>query len=63
MGDYIRDNAGGDAKKITKAFRHVLSEDQSKHGVNDYTIDETAVDKFQQDVDDLIDATVIGAAT
>ncbi|KAJ7881303.1 hypothetical protein B0H14DRAFT_3857787 [Mycena olivaceomarginata] len=60
---WMHDNAGGDAKKITKAFRHVLSEDQSKHGVNDYTIDETAVDKFQQDVDDLIDATVIDAAT
>ncbi|KAJ7899120.1 hypothetical protein B0H14DRAFT_3543429 [Mycena olivaceomarginata] len=60
---WIRDNAGGDAKKISKAFRHVLSEDQSKHGVNDYTIDETAVDKLQQDVDDLIDATVIDAAT
>ncbi|KAJ7368632.1 hypothetical protein DFH08DRAFT_982854 [Mycena albidolilacea] len=45
--------------KILVAFRHVLSEDQSKHSVNDYTIDKTAVDKFQQDVDDLIDTTVI----
>ncbi|KAJ7801276.1 hypothetical protein B0H14DRAFT_2615484 [Mycena olivaceomarginata] len=55
---WIRDNAGGDAKKITE---YVLL--RSKHGVNDYAIDETAVDKFQQGVDDLIDATVIDAAT
>jgi hypothetical protein len=34
-----------------------------KHGVNNYIIDETAIDKFQQDVDDLINTTVIDAAT
>ncbi|KAJ7799764.1 hypothetical protein B0H14DRAFT_3491322 [Mycena olivaceomarginata] len=51
----IRKDANGDLKKITKAFRHILDEDQKKHGKNNTVFDETAVDEFQQGVDDLID--------
>ncbi|KAJ7712527.1 hypothetical protein B0H14DRAFT_2645204 [Mycena olivaceomarginata] len=59
----IRKDADGDSKKITKAFCHILDEDQKKHGKNDTVFDETAVDEFQQGVDDLIDIGVINAAT
>ncbi|KAJ7730035.1 hypothetical protein B0H14DRAFT_3899321 [Mycena olivaceomarginata] len=59
----IRREADGDAKKIIKAFRKLLDEDQEKHGKTDDPIDETAVDEFQQGVDDLIDITAINAAT
>ncbi|KAJ6626598.1 hypothetical protein B0H10DRAFT_2210897 [Mycena sp. CBHHK59/15] len=59
----IRKEADGDPKKITKAFRHILEEDQKLHGKNDVVLDETAVDEFQQGVDDLIDIGVIDAAT
>ncbi|KAJ7939287.1 hypothetical protein B0H13DRAFT_2301048 [Mycena leptocephala] len=59
----IRKEADGDPKKITKAFRHILEEDKKLHGKNDVVLDETAVDEFQQGVDDLIDIGVIDAAT
>ncbi|KAJ7349929.1 hypothetical protein DFH08DRAFT_958862 [Mycena albidolilacea] len=62
----IRKDADGDSKdyKIpSRAFRHILDEDQKKHGKNDTVFDETAVDEFQQGVDDLIDIGVINAAT
>ncbi|KAJ7508195.1 hypothetical protein B0H11DRAFT_2308408 [Mycena galericulata] len=58
----IRKEAEGDAKKITKAFRALLTEDQSTHGVKDYELDEK-VDEFQQQVDELIDVGAIDAAT
>ncbi|KAJ7310905.1 hypothetical protein DFH08DRAFT_974066 [Mycena albidolilacea] len=59
----IRKEADGDSKKITKVFRHILDEDQKKHGKNNTVFNETAVDEFQQGVDDLIDIGVINAAT
>ncbi|KAJ7347171.1 hypothetical protein DFH08DRAFT_960521 [Mycena albidolilacea] len=59
----IRREAAGDAKKIIKAFRKLLDEDQEKYVKTDDPIDETAVDEFQQGVDDLIDIAAINTAT
>ncbi|KAJ6602499.1 hypothetical protein DFH09DRAFT_1470145 [Mycena vulgaris] len=59
----IREKAGGKAKKIAKAFRHILEQDQELHGVKDYVITDSAIDTFQQDVDDLIDASATDMAT
>ncbi|KAJ7460044.1 hypothetical protein B0H11DRAFT_2242266 [Mycena galericulata] len=59
----IRAQAQGKAKKITKAFRHILTKDQELHGVKDYEINDTGVDNFQQEVDDLIDAGATDLAT
>ncbi|KAF7378117.1 hypothetical protein MSAN_00236000 [Mycena sanguinolenta] len=59
----IREDANSDAKKITKAFRHILTEDQNKHGKKtEYVLDEV-VDDFQQQVDDLIDVGALEAVT
>ncbi|KAJ7860942.1 hypothetical protein B0H14DRAFT_3134710 [Mycena olivaceomarginata] len=52
--DEIRNEAKNDAKKLTRGFRHVLTQDQDKHGAKDYVLDETTVDDFQQQVDDII---------
>ncbi|KAJ6481966.1 hypothetical protein C8R45DRAFT_1151229 [Mycena sanguinolenta] len=52
----IRAEAKGNAKMVAKAFRHILAQDQAKHGVKDYEITETGVNEFQQTVNDLIDA-------
>ncbi|KAJ6597352.1 hypothetical protein B0H10DRAFT_1959880 [Mycena sp. CBHHK59/15] len=41
---------------LRRAFRHILAQDQTKHGVKDYEITETGVNEFQQTVNDLIDA-------
>ncbi|KAJ7670813.1 hypothetical protein DFH06DRAFT_1369978 [Mycena polygramma] len=60
----IRNKAAGDSKKLVRAFRHILTTDQEKHGVKeDYTIEEETADFFQQQVDDVIDANVVNAAT
>ncbi|KAJ7878212.1 hypothetical protein B0H13DRAFT_2346752 [Mycena leptocephala] len=59
----IRSAAEGNAKKITKAFRHILTKDQNEHGVKDYEISDASVDNFQQEVDDLIDAGATDLAT
>ncbi|KAJ6608724.1 hypothetical protein B0H10DRAFT_1955157 [Mycena sp. CBHHK59/15] len=59
----IRAQAQGKAKKITKAFRHILTKDQELHTVKDYEINDTGVDNFQQEVDDLIDAGATDLAT
>ncbi|KAJ7223646.1 hypothetical protein C8J57DRAFT_1591723 [Mycena rebaudengoi] len=61
--DKIRKEAKSDAKKITKAFRHILTVDQNTHGTTDYMLDEKAVDEFQQTVDNLIDVALVDAAT
>jgi hypothetical protein len=45
------------------AFRHILTADQENHGVNNYEIDEETLDLFQQEVDDVIDANLVDAAT
>ncbi|KAJ7855642.1 hypothetical protein B0H14DRAFT_3865204 [Mycena olivaceomarginata] len=52
--DGIRNEAENDAKKLTRGFRHVLTQDQDKHGAKDYVLDETTVDDVQQQVDDII---------
>ncbi|KAJ6450182.1 hypothetical protein C8R45DRAFT_1114257 [Mycena sanguinolenta] len=59
----IRKDAQGDLKKITKAFRHILEDNQKTHGKNDIVIDDKAVNEFQQQVDDLIDIGALDAAT
>ncbi|KAJ7659978.1 hypothetical protein B0H17DRAFT_1211677 [Mycena rosella] len=53
----IRSKAGGDPKKVAKAFRHILQADRKEHGVDDYEI-EDAVDTFQQDVDKIVEAGI-----
>ncbi|KAJ7680172.1 hypothetical protein B0H14DRAFT_3535919 [Mycena olivaceomarginata] len=59
----IRREAEGNAKKIIKSFRNLLDGDQEKHVKTDDPIDETAVDEFQQGVDDLIDIAAINTVT
>ncbi|KAJ7714590.1 hypothetical protein B0H16DRAFT_1742507 [Mycena metata] len=59
----IRTRANGDNKKIAKAFRHILDDDQAKHGSADYRPEEETVDLFQQQVDDLIDANAADASS
>ncbi|KAJ7877493.1 hypothetical protein B0H13DRAFT_1893172 [Mycena leptocephala] len=39
-----RKQAGGDSKKIARAFRHILTANQENHGVNNYEIDEETLD-------------------
>ncbi|KAJ7900737.1 hypothetical protein B0H14DRAFT_3123807 [Mycena olivaceomarginata] len=48
------DEIRNEAKKLTRGFHHVLTQDQDKHGAKDYVLDETTVDDFQQQVDDII---------
>ncbi|KAF7372531.1 hypothetical protein MVEN_00115300 [Mycena venus] len=50
----IRNAAKGDKKKIVRAFRQALTDDQNKHGAKTYVLDENVVDTFQQEVDDLL---------
>ncbi|KAJ7814004.1 hypothetical protein B0H14DRAFT_3477400 [Mycena olivaceomarginata] len=59
----ISQKSKADTKKITKVFCKLLDEDQEKHGKTNKTVNETAVDEFQQGVDDLIDIAVINTAT
>ncbi|KAJ7143260.1 hypothetical protein C8R46DRAFT_569532 [Mycena filopes] len=59
----IRKRADGDKKKIAKAFRHILDNDQAIHGSADYRHEEETVDLFQQQVDDVIDANVAETAS
>ncbi|KAJ7842641.1 hypothetical protein B0H14DRAFT_3868840 [Mycena olivaceomarginata] len=61
----IRKKAGGDSKKIIRAFRHILENDQEGHGVTDYDLraeDET-VDGYQQEIDEVSDANLADAAS
>ncbi|KAJ7844518.1 hypothetical protein B0H14DRAFT_2585175 [Mycena olivaceomarginata] len=50
-------------RRRSSTFRKLLDEDQEKHGKTEDPIDETAVDEFQQGVDDLIDIAAINTAT
>ncbi|KAJ7786693.1 hypothetical protein B0H14DRAFT_2630360 [Mycena olivaceomarginata] len=52
----IRAEAKGDMKQVTKAFRHILTEDQDTHGAKTYELDDNTVDTFQEAVDALIEA-------
>ncbi|KAJ7797195.1 hypothetical protein B0H14DRAFT_3548600 [Mycena olivaceomarginata] len=59
-----RVNNSGDVKMIARAFRHILEKDQDLHGVKaDYSIADSAVEKLQQEVDDVIDANTLNTAT
>ncbi|KAJ7872139.1 hypothetical protein B0H14DRAFT_2570388 [Mycena olivaceomarginata] len=51
-----RAEAKGDMKQVTRAFRHILTEDQDTHGVKAYELDDNTVDTFQEAVDTLIEA-------
>ncbi|KAF7351785.1 hypothetical protein MSAN_01611900 [Mycena sanguinolenta] len=53
----IRNRAGGNARKLNKAFENVLSTDRATHGVDDYSIPTEVVDDVQREVDDTISAT------
>ncbi|KAJ7852915.1 hypothetical protein B0H14DRAFT_3450514 [Mycena olivaceomarginata] len=52
----IHAEAKGDMKQVTRAFRHILTEDQDTHGAKTYELDENTVDTFQEGVDALIEA-------
>ncbi|KAJ7898953.1 hypothetical protein B0H14DRAFT_3424288 [Mycena olivaceomarginata] len=52
----IRAEAKGDMKQVTRAFRHILTEDQDTHGAKTYELDDNTVDTFQEAVDALIEA-------
>ncbi|KAJ7261663.1 hypothetical protein C8J57DRAFT_1514177 [Mycena rebaudengoi] len=54
----IRTESKGDANKILRAFRHILKKDRADHGTDDYQLEET-VDTFQQDVDEVVEATAL----
>lgn len=48
---------------LVRAFKHILKNDRETYGDSaDYTISDAPMDDFQQDVDDLIDATDKGTA-
>ncbi|KAF8136028.1 hypothetical protein K438DRAFT_1996993 [Mycena galopus ATCC 62051] len=59
----IRNAAKGDKKKIVRAFRQALTDDQNKHGTKTYVLDENVVDTFQREVDDLLAIGFADAAT
>ncbi|KAJ6480199.1 hypothetical protein C8R45DRAFT_1155076 [Mycena sanguinolenta] len=58
----IRNRAGGNARKITKAFENILSTDCATHGVDDYSIPTQALDDVQREVDDTISAAAADKA-
>ncbi|KAJ7046336.1 hypothetical protein C8F04DRAFT_1323240 [Mycena alexandri] len=63
--EQIRNDADGDPKKVVRAFRYTLEQDQRKHGKKNYKDAdiEDRVDDFQQKVDDIIDIGLMDAAT
>ncbi|KAJ6528824.1 hypothetical protein B0H19DRAFT_1274456 [Mycena capillaripes] len=58
----IRNRAGGNARKLNKAFENVLSTDRATHGVHDYSIPSDIVDEVQREVDDTISAAAADKA-
>jgi hypothetical protein len=47
-----------------RAFCHILEKDQDLHGVKvDNSIADSAIEKLQQEVDDIIDANTLNTAT
>ncbi|KAF8208532.1 hypothetical protein K438DRAFT_1961128 [Mycena galopus ATCC 62051] len=50
-------------KKIVRAFRQALTDDQNKHGAKTYVLDENVVDMFQHWVDNLLAIGFTDAAT
>ncbi|KAF7371242.1 hypothetical protein MSAN_00760000 [Mycena sanguinolenta] len=59
----IRNRAGGNARKLTKAFEMVLSTDRATHGIDDYSIPTQVVDDVQRQVDETISAAAADKAT
>ncbi|KAJ7306935.1 hypothetical protein DFH08DRAFT_1073190 [Mycena albidolilacea] len=61
----IRNDADGDAKKLVRGFRHVLEQDQAKHGKKNYKESDIQdkVDPFQKKVDDLLEIDAMDTAT
>ncbi|KAJ6525373.1 hypothetical protein B0H19DRAFT_1199068 [Mycena capillaripes] len=59
----IRNRAGGNARKLNKAFENVLSTDRATHGIDNYNIPTQAVDDVQREVDDTISASAADKAT
>ncbi|KAJ7300660.1 hypothetical protein DFH08DRAFT_979462 [Mycena albidolilacea] len=58
----IRNCAGGNPRKLNKAFENVLSTDRATHGVNNYSIPSNIVDEVQREVDDTISAAAADKA-
>ncbi|KAJ6576927.1 hypothetical protein DFH09DRAFT_1361286 [Mycena vulgaris] len=58
----IRNRAGGNARKLNKAFENVLSTDRATHGVDDYGIPSDNADEVQREVDDAISAAAADKA-
>ncbi|KAJ7790278.1 hypothetical protein B0H14DRAFT_3570535 [Mycena olivaceomarginata] len=52
----IHNKAGVDSKKLVRGFRHILEQDQEKHGQKTYTDSDIPdrVDDFQQQVNNII---------
>ncbi|KAF8140705.1 hypothetical protein K438DRAFT_1995771 [Mycena galopus ATCC 62051] len=59
----IRNRAGGNARKLNKAFENVLATDRATHGVDNYSIPTQTVDDVQREVDDTISAAAADKAT
>ncbi|KAJ7722535.1 hypothetical protein B0H16DRAFT_1737734 [Mycena metata] len=61
----IREKAGGESKKVVKAFCSILEADQAKHGQKTYKGSdmEDKTNEFQQMVDNIIDISAMDAAT
>ncbi|KAJ7792768.1 hypothetical protein B0H14DRAFT_2623535 [Mycena olivaceomarginata] len=56
--------ARGNAKMIARAFRHILEKNQDLHSVKaGYSIADSAIEKLQQEIDDVIDANTLNMAT
>ncbi|KAJ7259068.1 hypothetical protein C8J57DRAFT_1515777 [Mycena rebaudengoi] len=58
----IHNRAGGNARKLNKAFENVLSTDRATHGVDDYSIPSSVIDEVQREVDDTISAAAADKA-
>ncbi|KAJ7891632.1 hypothetical protein B0H14DRAFT_2560688 [Mycena olivaceomarginata] len=61
----VAQEGGVGLRRSNRAFRHVLEQDQAKHGKKTYKDSDIQekVDKFQQKIDDIIDADAMDAAT
>ncbi|KAF8183516.1 hypothetical protein K438DRAFT_1974989 [Mycena galopus ATCC 62051] len=59
----IRNRAGGNARKLNKAFENVLATDRATHGVDNYSIPTQTVDDVQREVDDTISAAAADKVT
>jgi hypothetical protein len=49
--------------QFSSAYESVLKKDQQLHGSQDYMLEDDVLDEFQQEVDDVIEASQRDAAT